>query len=77
MKMLNVALCENHHDIPLATDGAIFPMQIDPTNLDAMAKIVANKLADANYVNLYVTGLTPALLEVVKYCHVHNIGLKR
>lgn len=77
MKTLNSALCENRHDIPLATDGAIFPMQIDPTNLDAMAEIVSNKLADAKAVNLYVAGLTPALLEVIKYCHAHNIGLKR
>jgi hypothetical protein len=76
-KELNIALCKGRHDIPQAKDGAIFPTNIDPLDLKLMETTVIDFFnnMDATSVNLYVTGLTVALVEVVKYCYQENINL--
>lgn len=73
-----VALCESRHDIPMAINGSIFPETVeDPMDfegmyrhVDAVLGVVANRITT---LNLYVTGLTPALLETVNWCHDNNI----
>lgn len=76
---LNVALCQGRHLIPQATNGSIFPMEIDPLDLVDMAKTISTKLdpikSHISLINLYVTGLTVALIEAVKYCESNKINL--
>ena len=74
-RILNIALCEGRHNIPQATDGAIFPQVVNPLDLEGMAAVVATKLQDVTDVNLYVTGLTVALVEVIRYCYNNGINL--
>lgn len=76
MKKLKIALCEGRHAIPEATDGAVFGQTIaDPTDLKAMAQTVRKRLCCTDAVDLYVTGLTVALGEVIRYCAVAGIEL--
>ena len=73
--ILDIALCKGRHEIPQATDGAIFDYEINPLDIEGMSKTVAEKLENALMVNLYVTGLSVALVEVIKYCYENNVSL--
>ena len=52
-------------------DGAIFPFEINPTDIKLMAETVHKKLRDCDNLDLYVTGLSVCLVEVIGYCY-HN-----
>ena len=71
-----MSLCKDRHDIPQAVDGAIFPSVVDPTDINALQRIVYEKLENITNLELYVTGLTVALVEVINYCSVYDIELK-
>lgn len=76
MNKLRVALCQGRHDIPQATDGSIFPSVVpDPTDINGLRNRAEMVLKDAESVDLYVTGLTVALVEVIKYCIDKDITL--
>ena len=75
MKTLNIELCQGRHEIPNATDGAIFSNTINPLDVHGLEEIAFNKLEGANSVNLYVTGLTVALVAVINVCHREGIML--
>ena len=74
-KTIHVALCEGRHPIPQATDGAIFSHAI--TDVTAVHELeekawksiqdICSKAGVENciHVNLYVTGLTVALIAVL------------
>ena len=80
---LNIGLCEGRHNIPEVTDGYIFPSEVNPTDLRQLNNIAVDKLMDlyeSKYVgnshfklNLYVTGLTVALIEVLNVCKMYDI----
>lgn len=76
---VNVALCESRHEIPEATDGAIYPAEIaNPMDFGVLREIARDSLTPAfvdgvKTVNVYVTGLTPALLSVINYCRECNV----
>jgi hypothetical protein len=61
----NMALCEGRHAIPQATDGAIFGNSIDPLDVDGLEAVAKRKLSGLDSLNLYVTGLTVALVAVL------------
>lgn len=75
---LNLALCEGRHSIPQAKDGAIFKNEIvDPTNTKALEAEAFTSLCEKGNledlkVNLYVTGLTVALIAVLNVCREHG-----
>ena len=71
MKILG--LCEGRHELPV--EGYIFGNQLDPLDLEGMAKQVHEKLSDCSDLTLYVTGLTVALGEVIAYCFANDIEL--
>lgn len=73
----NMALCEGRHLIPEAVDGAIFPEVVNPLDIKGLEEIAYNSinLRLATSLNLYVTGLTVALVTVINYCKMHNIDL--
>lgn len=78
MTTFTLGLCAGRHDLPVSdfifADGDItFP--INPT---ALFNIAAIKLRDLNYGDklvVYVTGLTPAVVAVIKYCSIRNVKL--
>lgn len=75
MKKINkLGLCRGRHDIPNVTEY-IFPCEVDPLDLNGMAKMVADKLKGIEVLELYITGLTVALIEVVEYCNLNKVAL--
>ena len=77
-----VELCKSRHDFP-QTRGAIFPQTIkDPTDTAGMYNI-ANRalgvfgldLRKGDTLQVYVTGITPALVEVINWCRDNNVKL--
>lgn len=73
---LNMGLCEGRHNIPQVTDGYIFPLEVNPTNVQKLTETAFNKLEDFYFstdklhLNLYVTGLTVALISVLNACRL-------
>lgn len=76
---LNMGLCEERHAIPQVTDGYFFPSEVNPTDTGALWDMACNKLLLYNNenirINLYVTGLTVALVTVINICITSNIKL--
>lgn len=77
MRLARVALCESRHEIPQAVDGAIFGQSVDPTSplrLEAEARRVI-KESGVEYLTVYVTGLSVALVAVINACHALGVHL--
>lgn len=75
---IDVALCASRHEIPEAVNGAIFPEVInDPMDfcslMDQIELELNPLLPTLRTVNVYVTGLTPALLQVINWCRVAGV----
>lgn len=74
---IHVALCASRHDIPEAVNGSIFPEVIeDPMDFDGLfntaRKMLIPLLAGVETVNIYVTGMTPALLQCINVVKTYN-----
>lgn len=72
---LSMALCEGRHAIPNATNGAIFGNTINPLDVSGLEETAFHKLEGVKALNLYVTGLSVALVAVINVCHRENIIL--
>ena len=70
-----MCLCEGRHTIPEAVDGAIYGNMLNPLDMVGMQATAAEKLAGVQALDLYVTGLTVALIEVINYCHANGVNL--
>lgn len=78
MTTYTLGLCAGRHDLPVSDfifyDGDItFP--INPT---ALLDTVSTKLNFVNFgdkLDVYVTGLTPATVAVIKFCSIKGIKL--
>lgn len=66
----SLSLCEGRHAIPQAEDGAIFGNTINPLDPQALQAEAESKLKalDIKSLDLYVTGLTVALVSVLNAC---------
>lgn len=66
----SMALCEGRHSIPQAVDGAIFGNTINPLDTQGLQAEAESKLKalDIKSLDLYVTGLTVALIAVLNAC---------
>lgn len=71
----HMALCSGRHEIKEAKDGAIFDFIQDPTDVKGLETEAIYKLAslDIEYLELYVTGLTVALIASLNACKKLNI----
>lgn len=60
-------LCHCRHSIPEAVDGSIFDTEVDPTDVYGLEEHAMNvlKSLQIEHLNLYVTGLTVALVAVL------------
>ena len=72
---MTLGLCENRHEPSVELDGYIFPQILDVKDFDKMQDIIFEKLINCKKLNLYITGLTVALVEVYGYCVHNNIPL--
>lgn len=67
MSTIKIALCEGRHAMPEDVQGSIFPNTLNPTDLTAINDIAMKfmKAHQDDKVNVYVTGLTVALVAVI------------
>lgn len=72
-----MSLCEGRHNIPQAEDGSIFGKDLNPLDVSGMEVKAKIKLAKANpqHLDLYVTGLTVALIAVLNAARSLGIGV--
>lgn len=70
----SMELCKGRHSTP-ATDGAIFETEVNPLDVTALELEAKKKLKSLNItkLNLYVTGLTVALVAVLNVTKELNI----
>ena len=69
-----LGLCRGRHKIEGVTEY-VFPQEVNPLDLNKLAEMVHEALADCTKLDLYVTGLTVALVEVINYATKNNIAL--
>lgn len=69
-----LGLCEARHDIPTIS-GYIFGNTLDPLDIKGMEQTACSALEGVTELDLYVTGLSVALLSVVKVCEQEGISL--
>ena len=72
--MATMGLCRGRHDIPGIT-SYIYPSQVDPLDLAGQAATADAALAGVEVLDLYVTGLTVALVTVINHCRQAGISL--
>ena len=68
-----LGLCQGRHDIPV--EGYIFPKEVNPLDLKGMEKQCHAILEFCTELDLYVTGLSVALVTVINYCCTNRIPL--
>lgn len=68
-------LCKGRHEINAAVDGAVFPNELDPLDILEMDFIAAESIGTIDELELYVTGLSVALVSVINYCHKEGVKL--
>lgn len=69
-------LCKGRHQIDSAVDGAVFPNAIeDPLDILMMDSIAETAVQDADELDLYVTGLSVALVSVINMCYKQGVKL--
>ena len=70
-----VALCAGRHEIPQAVDGCIFETVADPTDVMGMYYHAVEYFCKngVEYVDIYVTGLTTALIATLNAAAVRDI----
>lgn len=76
MKEVKLGLCRGRHEIPV--ESYIYPQNLDPTNVDGIQQRAYDVLysnGDDWQLSLYVTGLTVALVAVIKACRDLGIPL--
>lgn len=73
----SMSLCEGRHPIPDAKDGSIFTTEINPLDVEGLEAEAEAKLFALNIrkLNLYVTGLTVALIAVLNAARKLNIAV--
>lgn len=79
---MNIALCQGRHDIPQATDGYIFSKEVIDSFLKnkdfkALRREARSRVLESmpDHINLYVTGLSVALVEAIQVCRPFGLTL--
>lgn len=79
MLKIKLGLCKSRHDIE-GVHNYVFPQTLDPTNLSEISRICRKKMIalgvkQGDQIDLYVTGLSVALVDVINYCIVNQVQL--
>ena len=75
--MKNLCLCQARHEMPSCVEGAIFSQEVDPLDVKGLENIALEKLAPLKNgeLDLYVTGLTVALIATLNVARALNIKM--
>ena len=74
MSKYTMGLCAGRHDVPV--QDFIFKEILNPTDYQWMEATAERAIpSNCNELDIYVTGLTPAMLAVVKVCERRGITL--
>jgi len=65
-------LCKGRHATP--ADDSIFGTELNPLDIEGLEQIAMDKLQSVTELDLYVTGLSVALVAVINTCH--KLGIK-
>ena len=67
-KTISVALCDGRHTMPEGITSSVYPMSVDPTDIDSLDRVAVDfvRSCDGKDINLVVTGLSVALVSVIK-----------
>lgn len=74
-----IGLVKGRHEIPEVDGQYIFDGPIDPVNVSAANKIARDRIKYFSrktgdmHVDIYVTGLTMALVSVLNVCRIHHL----
>lgn len=70
MRTASMALCAGRHSIPDTVDGAVFDSITNPTDVSGLEAGAISRLSGSHIdlLNLYVTGLTVALIATINAC---------
>lgn len=75
-KTYEFGLCEGRHWMPRSVKEGIFPERVEVIRQDLLEKRAEERIpADCGRLCIYVTGLTMAMLAVVKVCAKRGIHL--
>lgn len=79
---MNIGLIKGRHEIPEVNGLYIFNEPINPTDIIGINKIAIARIKqlfnnpdEERSMNLYVTGLTVALVAVINVCRMYHIKL--
>lgn len=79
MKTLTIGLCSGRHDLPVTDfifDNGDITFPINPNALlDTVTSKLSNKITSGDKLDVFVTGLTPATVAVIKFCSINGIKL--
>lgn len=68
-----LALFEGRHEMPDNIEGAVFHNITDPNNFEILMQQCDDSLKNCTELELYVTGLSTALVTVLSYCNYNMI----
>lgn len=71
---MKLGLCKGRHEID-GVDNYVFPTEVDPLDVDGLLAQASSAVRGADFVDLYVTGLTVALVAVINACGLQEIPL--
>ena len=71
--ILTAGLVRGRHEMPV--DGYLFDVIENVLDFDQMREVLEQRLQNVSELNLYVTGLTAATVEVMNYCVRHQVRL--
>lgn len=75
MKKKSFGLIKGRHQIENVSEFIFDDAINDVTDIDSMMVNVQDKLKDVSEVDIFVTGLTVALVSVINFCSLHHIKL--
>ena len=76
----NMMLFPARHDMPEHVKEPVYPVPVNPADIPAMREICRDILCPKvtrgmTQLNLYVTGLSAALAEVIRFCYRNDVTL--
>ena len=75
--MENLCLCASRHPMPDVVTGSIFETDVNPLDVDGLEHQALRRLQPlkGDSLNLYVTGLTVALIAALNACYKLDIDV--
>lgn len=72
---IKLGLIEGRHQINDVNDYIFKDAIVDVKDFEFFQEVISEKLEGVSHLDLYVTGLTVVLVEVINFCKNNNIDL--